>query len=106
MEDQEANTLVKSHSPGTCCVPVSGSGIGTAGTKKALLALLTFPVWYRGYGCICNYSLGVLQRKSGDNWAGWGWGAGGEVSFLEEEPFSQGFGEWEELGAEISPEKR
>lgn len=57
-------------------MPVSGSGIGTAGTKKALLALLTFPVWYRGYGSICNYSLGVLQRKSGDNWAGWGWGAG------------------------------
>lgn len=83
-------------------MPVPGSGIRTADMKKALLALLTFPVWYRGDGSICNYSLGALQRKSRDSWA---W-LRGERCFLKEEPFSQGFGEWEELGAEISPEKR
>lgn len=57
-------------------MPVPGSGIRTADMKKALLALLAFPVWYRGDGSICNYSLGALQRKSGDSWV---WLVGGEV---------------------------
>lgn len=43
-----------------------------------------------------GYSLGALSRESRESWGG----------FLEEEPFSQGFGEWEELRAGISPEKR
>lgn len=57
--------------------------------RKVLLALMELPVWYRGVGSICNYNLGALRRESGESWGG----------FLEEEPFSQDFGEWEEVEA-------
>ena len=51
-------------------------------------------------------ALGYSRGSQETTGRGGGGVRGGEVSFLEEEPFSQGFGEWEELGAEISPEKR
>lgn len=57
--------------------------------RKAFLALMELPVWYRGVGSICNCNLGALRRESRESWGG----------FLEEEPFSQGFGEWEEVEA-------
>ena len=60
-------THSKSHSPGTYCVQVPGSGVGTADMRKTLLTLLAFLVWNRGDGSICNCSLGVLWRKSGDS---------------------------------------
>lgn len=71
--------------------------------KKALLALLAFPVWYRGDGSICNYSLGALQRKPGDSWV---WLVGGEVPPWRRSHFPRALENREELGAEISPEKR
>ena len=90
-------------------MPISGSGIGTADTKKALLALLTFQSGIGDMAPFVTIALGhsrESQETTGRGGGGVGGAGWGGASFLEEEPFSQGFGEWEESGAEISPEKR
>lgn len=69
--------------------------------KKALLALLAFPVWYREMAPSVTIALGHSRGSQGDSWV---WLVG-EGVLPGGGAISQGFGEWEELGAEISQKR-